>query len=80
MRGRFCDTVGQILERIVNSRSEKFVRTPLSQSSQISQTQCTLCGRIIAASANPDTLAIVESTHRCVASQMAVSLSKIGTS
>ena len=78
--GGFATQLVKILESIVNSRSEKFIRTPLSQSSQISQTQCTLCGRIIAASANPNTLAIVESTHRCVASQMAVSLSKIGTS
>jgi hypothetical protein len=64
------------MEIMVNSRINKFVRTPLSQSSQISQTKCTLCGRIIAASANPEMLAMVESTHRCVALQMADSRSK----
>jgi len=63
------------MEIIVNSRIDKFVRTPLSQASQVYQTKCALCGRIIAASANPEMLAMVESTHRCVASQMANSRS-----
>lgn len=55
----------------MNSKAEKFVRTPLSQSSRICQSTCTHCGRIMGASANPQVLGMVESTHRCLAMQMA---------
>ena len=64
----------------MNSKTEKFVRTPLSQSSHISQTKCTHCGRIIGASANPDVLAIVEGTHQCLAMQMVDSRSRSSAS
>ena len=60
----------------MNSKPGNFIRAPLSQCSHISQSKCTHCGRIIGASANPEVLAIVESTHRCLAMQMVDSRSR----
>lgn len=54
----------------MNSKTENFVRVPLSQWSHISQSTCPHCRRIIGASANPEVLATVESTHSCLAMQM----------